>query len=191
MTLPIIDGTGQGYLARVDSSNRLRTKSVTRSEYNAQNLQGEAFNVNSELISIGANTETNLVYLKNNELRDIILFAWFIGKDQGTLGASNGLIRAYMSPTSVSGGSDITVVNRKAGDPKTWLLDVKKSPTWTPSGTPVLYQTQTLSQRVFGEIYLVIPPGQSIITTCEFSTATTPFKIYQGFTGFLVDEGAQ
>lgn len=186
----IKDGTGRGYLTRVDADNRLRTFSATRTEYDQATVDGEAFNVNTELFAVNVTTELPVLYLKNNEPRDIVLPAWFIGVDQGTLGAQNGLWRAYLSPTGVTGGNDVPPVNRRAGSARAFSLEVKRLPTWTPSGTPALYQTQTLNSRVFGNIFLCIPAGQSIITTVEFPTATTPFNMYTGVTGYVIEVGS-
>lgn len=186
----ITDGTGKSFMARVDGENRLRTFAMTRTEYDQATVDGEAFNINTELFAVNTNAELPVLYVKNNEPRDLVLAAWFIGVDQGTLGAANGLWRAYPSPTSVSGGSDVPVVNRRMGAARSFVLDSKLLPTWTPTGTPVLYQTQTLNSRVFGNIFLVVPAGQSIITSVEFSTATTPFNMYTGFTGYIIEEGS-
>lgn len=186
----IKDGTGRGYLTRVDLDNRLRTFGVTRTEFDQATVDGEAFNLNTELFAVSVTTELPVLYLKNNEARDIIVPAWFIGVDQGTLGAQNGLWRAYFSPNNVTGGTAISAVNRRSGSARSFALDARRLPTWTPTGAPVLYQTQTLNSRVFGSVFLCVPAGQSIITTVEFPTATTPFNMYTGFTGYVIEEGS-
>ena len=183
----IQDGTGQGYLARVDNQKRLRVKAVGRTEYDSQAIAGEAFNINTELLSVGVNTESPLLVLTNNGSRDVVLQGWFIGTDLGTVGANLGLMRTYLNVTGFSGGSAVPIVNRKSGDAFSFSINALSSPTWTPSGTPVLYQTQNLGQRVFGNVFLILPAGQSCAVTAEFSTATTPYDIYTGFTGYLAD----
>lgn len=186
----IKDGTGRGYLTRVDLDNRLRTFGVTRTEFDQATVDGEAFNLNTELFAVSVTTELPVLYLKNNEARDIIVPAWFIGVDQGTLGAQNGLWRAYFSPNNVTGGTAISAVNRRSGSARSFALDARRLPTWTPTGAPVLYQTQTLNSRVFGSVFLCVPAGQSIITTVEFPTATPGFNMYTGFTGYVIEEGS-
>lgn len=182
----IKDGTGRGYLAKVDSSQRLRVQSVNRVEYENQSIAGAAFNVNTLLTSVSSTAETPLLILTNNESADIILQAWFVGTDTvGSVGANLGLIRAYFEVTGFSGGTSVPVINRRSGASRSWQLEALKMPTWTPSGNPVLYQTHSIPQRIFGNVFLVLPPGQSVAITSEFSTATTPYSIYGGWTGYL------
>jgi hypothetical protein len=184
----IKDGTGKGYLAGVDSMNRLETYATTEALFDNRARAGEAFNINTELLSISSTAETPLLYVKNNQQSDIVLVGWFIGTDLGTVGASLGLMRVYGNPIGLSGGSALSALNRRIGDPKVFAIDALSQPTWTPSGTPVLYQTQSLGSRVFGTVNIFVARAQSVVVTCEFATATTPFEIYTGFTGY-VEEG--
>ena len=181
------DGTGKGFRAKVDNGNRLRVFSIGATLYERQAEEGKAFNINTELLSISSTAETPLLYVTSDEPTDIEIVGWFIGTDFGTVGANQGLMRVYQSPTGVTGGTTVPVVNRRAGDPTVFDLTALHTPTWTPSGTPVLYQTHSLPQRVFGTVNLFLPRGAGLIVTCEFSTATTPFSIYTGFTGYIAE----
>ena len=183
----IQDGTGKGYRAKVDADNRLRVFNVGATLYERQASRGAAFNINTELLSINSTAETALLYVTSQEEVDVEIVGWFIGTDFGTVGANQGLMRVYQSPTGVTGGTTVPVVNRRAGDPTVFDLTALHTPTWTPSGTPVLYQTHSLPQRVFGTVNLFLPRGAGLIVTCEFSTATTPFSIYTGFTGYIAE----
>ena len=53
----IQDGTGKGFSAKVDSSNRLRTFSTTLSEYDFVTAQGRAFNVNTQNLTPASSSE--------------------------------------------------------------------------------------------------------------------------------------
>jgi len=183
------DGTGRGYLAKVDQTNRLRTQSLTRDEYESQSLKGEAFNINTQLMSVATTAETALLITTNNETRDIILQAWFVATDTvGAVGSTLGLLRAYFGATGFSGGTSVPVVNRRSGASRSWQLEALKLPTWTPSGDPVLYQTHGIPQRIFGNVVLALPPGQSVAITTEFAGATVPYSVYAGWTGYLKEE---
>ena len=181
----ILDGTGQGYRAKVDDRNRLRTFSITESAFEEASVRGEAFNINTEFVTVSSTAETPLLRVINNEATDLALVGWFIGTDLGTVGANLGIMRLYGNVSGASGGTEVPVINRRIGDPKDFAIEALKSPTWTPSGTPILYQTQGLGSRVFGTIYLILGKGSSMTVTCEFPTATTPISIYTGFTGYL------
>jgi hypothetical protein len=181
----IQDGTGKGYFAQVDDTNRLRVRSVGETSYDDASLQGTSFNLNTQFVSVGVGTEFPLLYLKNNEATDAVIVAWFIGI--GIAGGSpteNALLRVYGNPSGVSGGASVGVVNRRIGDARIFAFDALSSPTWTPSGTPVLYQTQTPSTRVFGLVNLTVPRNASLIVTCQLNGAQTA-NVYTGFSGYV------
>lgn len=187
MGFEVKDGTGTGNLARVDKENRLAVRSIQETEFEKAVLDGRAFNVNTEFLTITSDTEHALLYLKNNEDLPLIISAWFIGTDAGTNGANLGLVRTYYNPTGgtiISGGTDVTAVNRNAGNSRTLDADIKSGGqgfTFTGQDTPaVLYQTQTVSSRVFGNVFLVLPKGSSLVATYDPNGAET-INIYTGF----------
>jgi len=184
----IQDGTGKGYLAQVDSSNRLRTFAVTESLFDVSSFNGEAFNVNTELQTISAASETPILYLSNNESDPIAIVGWFIGTDAAGAtfpGTRQGIMRVYGGVTSVSGGSSLSVVNRNVGSNRVFDITATLNPTWTPAGTPVLYQIQGTG-RTFGTVYIVVPRGGNLMVTYEFPSYTSGSPlIYTGFTGYV------
>ena len=174
MGFEIKDGTGTGNVARVDKENRLAVRSIQETEFEKAVLDGRAFNINTEFLTITSDTEHALLYLKNNEDRPLIVAAWFIGTDAGTNGANLGLVRTYYNPTGgtiISGGTDLTAANRNAGNSRTLVADIKAGGqgfTFTGQDTPaVLYQTQTVSSRVFGNVFLVLPKGSSLVAIID------------------------
>jgi hypothetical protein len=185
MAQQIEDGTGTGNRAKVEE-NRLYTNALTLGNFENAVLTGNAYNVNTELLTITSDTEHALLYLKNNEDHDIVIESWFIGTDAGTNGANLGIMRAYFDPTGgtiISGGTTTTPVNRKGGDSKSAEVDALvggQGFTATGVGTAVLYQTQTVSSRVFGNVKLALEPGKSIVITYDPNGAQT-IGIYTGF----------
>lgn len=67
MSLIIQDGAGTGNVARVDSENRLHTASVTTSEVSAANDDGNAYNINTGIITLTSANESAVLYLKNTD----------------------------------------------------------------------------------------------------------------------------
>ncbi len=194
MGFEIKDGTGTGNLARVDSENKLAVRAVQETEFEKAVLGGRAFNINTEFLTITSDTEHALLYLKNNEDLPLIVSAWFIGTDAGTNGANLGLVRTYYNPTGgtiISGGTNLTAVNRNAGNSRTLAADIKAGGqgfTFTGQDTPaVLYQTQTVSSRVFGNVFLVLPKGSSLVATYDPNGAET-INIYTGFQVYVESE---
>jgi len=194
MGFEIKDGTGTGNLARVDKENRLSVRSIQETEFEKAVLDGRAFNINTELLTITSDTEHALLYIKNNEDRPLIVAAWFIGTDAGTNGSNLGLVRTYFNPTGgtiISGGTDGSAVNRNGGNSRTLDADIKvggQGFTFTGQDTPaVLYQTQTVSSRVFGSVFLVLPKGSSLVATYDPNGAET-IGIYTGFQVYVESE---
>ena len=194
MGFEIKDGTGTGNLARVDKENKLAVRAVQETEFEKAVLGGRAFNVNTELLTITSDTEHALLYLQNNEDLPLIVSAWFIGTDAGTNGANLGLVRTYYNPTGgtiISGGTDVTAINRNAGNSRALNADIKSGGqgfTFTGQDTPaVLYQTQTVSSRVFGNVFLVLPKGSSLVATYDPNGAET-IGIYTGFQVYIESE---
>lgn len=192
MTLPIIDGTGKGFLAKVDSENRLATYSITDTSYDHAAEMGVSFNLNTEFMSITGSGETSLLYVKNNNTSDATLVNFFIGTGlAGGTQTEHGLIKAYWNPTGVSGGTAINLVNRNASSAEAFNFTALKHTNGTPIAatfntiTPVLYQTQPPATRVFGNVFLVLTSGQSILVTYTPNGAQT-INIYAGFGGYLL-----
>ena len=52
MATTIEDGSGQGFSVKVDSENRLFSRSITESEFDYAVRKGFSFNVNTEFITI-------------------------------------------------------------------------------------------------------------------------------------------
>lgn len=190
MTTIITDGTGKGFLAKVDGQNRLLTRSTADTRYDEASISGESFNVNTEFVSITVGTETPLLYFKNNEPDDIVVVGWFIGI--GIAGGSpteHALMRVYGGANTVSGGVDVPVTNRRIGAGRAFDFVAKRQDSGTPlsvtlPSTPVLYQTQTAASRVFGTVYLTVPRSQTLTVTCQLNGYQTA-NIYTGFTGYV------
>ena len=185
------DGTGKGYLAKVDSVNRLRTFAVTEPLFDVQAFNGEAWNVNTELQTISSASETPILYFKNNEAEPVAVVGWFIGVDAAGAtfpGSRQGIMRVYAGVTGVTGGTDLSVLNRNVGSNRVFDITATLSPTWTPTGTPLLYQTQGTG-RTFGTVYLVVPRGGTLMVTYEWPTYTSGSPlIYTGFTGYVEED---
>lgn len=191
MELEIKDGTGGGNRAKV-GSNRIYTNALTTSSFEDKVISGSAYNVNTEFLTITTDAEHSLLYIKNNELKTLVLDAWFIGTDLGTNGASLGLAKVYYNPTGgtiISGGTSVDLVNRLGGSSQLDDITVLKGGegfTTTGLGTPVLYQTQGVGSRAFGNVKLAIESKNSLVVTYKPNGAET-IDIYTGFQLYLND----
>tara|TARA_B110000285_G_C14783083_1_gene449473 strand:+ start:22 stop:615 length:594 start_codon:yes stop_codon:yes gene_type:complete len=194
MGFEIKDGTGTGNLARVDAENRVAVRAITETEIEKAVLDGRAFNINTEFLSITTDVEHAILYVKNNEDQDLIIAAWFNGTDLGTNGANAGIIKVYYNPTGgtiISDATAVTPVNRNAGSSRVLLADAfsgGNAKTFTGQDTPaVLYQTQTVGSRAFGGVFLTLPKGSSLVSTYDPNGAET-INIYTGFQVYVASD---
>lgn len=189
----IQDGTGKGFLAQVNSGNQLSVRALTETEFVDQSEKGESFNVNTGFVQILVGTETPLLYFSTAEANNVALVAWFIGLGlQGGVPTENALLRVYANPTGVSGGVAITPQNRRIGSPRSFAFTALRqdagSPLLaTPPASPLLFQTQTPSSRVFGEVNLTLPRLQSVLVTIQPNGAQ-PINCYTGFSGYVLPD---
>ena len=62
----ILDGTGKGYEAKVDSDYRLTVSSVSRDLSSESARIGENYNINTGAITLTTANESAVAYIKNN-----------------------------------------------------------------------------------------------------------------------------
>ncbi len=192
MATTIEDGSGQGFSAKVDFQNRIAVRAITESEFDSSTRNGNAYNINTEFLTITSGSEVPLLFLKNNEDEDLVISAWFNGTDAAVGSSSRlNLLKVYTNPTSgtiLTGGTDVIAVNRSIGSSNKLIADIKAGGDgftfagYTP--TPILYQTQPNSSRAFGNVQLVLRKGSSLVVTFQ-QYGTTSIDIYTGFQVYL------
>ena len=115
----ILDGTGQGFTAKVDSLNRLHTHSLGVTMIQSAALNGDSFNISSGLIELTDDADSAIYYLKNNTHDDLFIYSQslLIGTSTGS-----GLdIATVTFSTDITGGTIVTdevdsvAVNSKIG----------------------------------------------------------------------------
>ncbi len=192
MATTIQDGTGTKIKVKINQENRLLTQTISESEFDSAIGKGEAYNINTEFITITGSSEVPLLYIKSTDDRDLVLNAWFIGTDANSGTATRlNLLRVYKNPTSgtiISSGTDVTPVNRNFGSTNEFNGVAKKGGNgFTVSGyepTSVLYQTQGNQQRNFGTVQLVLTKGSSVVVTYQ-QYGLTSNDVYTGFQVYL------
>lgn len=194
MATTIQDGTGTKLKVKVNTENRLLSQTISESEFDHAVGKGEAYNINTEFLTITGSSEVPLLYIKSTADRDLVLNAWFIGTDANSGTATRlSLLKIYKNPTSgtiISSGTDINPVNRNFGSSNSFEGIAKKGGDgFTVSGyesTPVIFQTQGTQQRNFGTVQLVLTKGTSAVVTYQ-QYGLTSNDIYTGFQVYLSD----
>lgn len=75
----IRDGTGTGNNAKVGTDGRLATRCVSIPESLDTALEGNAYNINSGIITLTDELQTPVLYFKNNEVMDFIVSTIIVG----------------------------------------------------------------------------------------------------------------
>jgi len=109
----IRDGAGDGYLVRVNSSNRLKASATTASiEHSINHEVGQAYNLLFEVTSSGS--DAVILYMKNTSTTlDMVIEGIYLYVSQ----ACELCIRRDATGTPV-GGSDVVPANLNAGSNK-------------------------------------------------------------------------
>lgn len=166
MSVTVKDGTGTGKLAKVGGDNRLHTESVTAAESLQAAKESDAYNINTGLISITG--DATLVYVKNNEDKDLIIEAIALGSFEGITHSDDPYITIVRNPTGGDLILDATAVsmnqNRNFGSANTLSVDAYKgkvSGTLTGGNDLAILQA-TPGSRSYYTINLVLEKGSSM-----------------------------
>ena len=184
-SMSIKDGSS-GYIAKVDSSNRLQTYSVTIDEANQANASGDAYNINTGDITLTNAVETPVLYIKNNEDRDLHISAFVLwaGTSTGgtaTLGTKWVVVRNPTGGTIVDNATGVDIEsNRNFGSNNTVLLDSYKGATGNTmtGGDDHVIVRGTLLSRTLVQLDEVIPKGSSIGIKVTPPTSNTSLIVY-------------
>lgn len=126
----IEDGSGSGYSAKVDANNRIHAKSVSVSTQGNSSENGDHYNINTGDITLTSGCESSVLYIKNNEDRDLIVtdIIYLLGNSTG--GSGDMQVAIFRNPTVGTVVSDASNVEMKAnknfGSPKTLIADAYK-----------------------------------------------------------------
>lgn len=181
MSIQIKDGTGTGKIARVDAFNKL---DVNRELEDVRLLRsGNAYNYNTLSVNLTSDTESGVMYVKNNEVLDIYLDRIFYLLGASTGGSGDILLNVYKNPTEgtlISAGTDQVPENRNFGSNKTLAVDAKKGAEGLTitDGLVAVSSLFNLSGRYvvdFGGLF--IPAGRSIAISVTPPVGNTSMDI--------------
>jgi hypothetical protein len=175
------DGTGSGSKAKVDANKRVHTQSVTESEALHAAEVGDAYNINTGPISFTA--AGTLLYIKNNEDKDLVIEALAVGVSTGTT-SDIGEITVERNTTGGDLITDATAVdmnqNRNFGSNKTLTVDAYKGKSGGTStgGNDLILFYHDSNGRLFASIDLLLPKGSSMAVTFEPNLSSGSINAY-------------
>ena len=177
MTEMIKDGTGNGYLAKVNKDNQLITRATALNQHTKSAVDGNYYEAHSGVITLGDAVETGIIYIKNGEDWDIIIDKVFVDVWASTAGTGGGTLKYYKNPT-ITGGTDIIPTNTNFSKTDSLVGTFKKSLTTMTGGTTwwVGY-FDAGSSVVIDEEKICIPKGYYFGISITAPTGNTSMNI--------------
>lgn len=116
----IKDGTGKGYTVKVDSTNRLKAEAVAQSTQLEASVNGDSYQIGSGVVTLTSASESAVLFVKNNEDKNLILTAVNITSAAMTgSSASVFLAKLYTGGTTLSASTAQTPLNNNFASNKT------------------------------------------------------------------------
>jgi hypothetical protein len=187
MSLIISDGTGTGNTAKV-SANRVFVHSITEQEAVNATEDGGAYNINTGTIGLTSSTASSILYLKNNEVRDLVIEALAVGVGSAGTTTDVSTVTVIRNPTSVSYSTAVDMnQNRNFGSTKTLTADVFKGAeaATTTGGDNIIQFFTGAGTRLFAPINLSLPTGSSIAIEIDTNTTSGTTDVYGAIVCYL------
>jgi hypothetical protein len=183
----IKDGTGTGNTTKV-SGNRMFVHTITEGEEIHATENGDSYNLNTGNIGLTSQTESAILYFKNNESRDFIIDAIAIGVDSSGTTGNDSLVTLVRNPTSASFSTAVDMnQNRNFGSSKTLTADVYKgaeAATLT-GGNDIAQFYMDAGSRLFAGINFVLTKGDSLGIKIDTDTTAGTTNVYAALIGHL------
>lgn len=183
----IKDGTGTGKTARIDNTNKMDVHSVTYTEAVEAAENGDAYNINTGTIALTTSTASGVIYLKNNEDRDLVIDSIEVGIGSAGTVTDSSIVTLIRNPTTGTLISNANAVdmneNRNFGSSKTLIADVYKGAegNTVTDGDNFAQFYVGAGSRLFAPTDLIIPKGSSIAITIDTNTSSGTTNVYAVF----------
>ena len=184
MATTIEDGSGKGFSAKVDSTNKLTVRATTEDSQLEGTFTGDTYVIGTPFLTQTSDTANGLIYFKNEE--DVLLYAkTFSSQARYSTGGSfsNYLINVYtgVSESELSGTwVDFTPLNTNFGSSNTLSGTYKYgSPAGATgfSGLPAFQLAFPINQYNQIVANLAFPKGSGILLSVTPPTGNTSMPV--------------
>jgi hypothetical protein len=186
----IRDGTGGGYLAEVDSENRLKTTAVQSSvEHHINHDEGEAYNFLFEVTT--GDADVTVAYMKNANNKDIVvegIYAYVsaaceLELKRGASGTRNAAVTE--TPVNLNAGS-----NQSAAGTFESGADLGGGAATLDGNEVAMFKYKFIAEsatKFFNfDQDIILPPNQTMTVTCDTNAvvvqAMIPFNYHDSST---------
>jgi hypothetical protein len=181
----IEDGSGKGFVAKVDESLNLHTRAIQTHQVQHMSVNGKAFNIPWGSFTLTTATESALVYgLWSDTVNPMTIFRQVMCFGPSTGGSGLVRVRITRNPTGgtlISGGTAVTPINENFSSGNVMAGTFKKGTQGSTItggsdivdvGVPVNY---VLS---ISDIWWVIPNGNSYAMAITPPSGNTSMAVY-------------
>jgi len=182
MGFQIQDGKGTGFLAGVDNTNRLQTRTINEGIFQNSSRNGNSFFLGTPLVTLTTATASAIIYVENNEDQDLMIEEIFFISEASTGGVGNMFRTAwYKNPTDIL-GTLTTPLNQNFGSSAELNATIKYGAqgAGVSGGTLVSALSFPLQQFNILETNLVLPKGTSFAITVQPPASNTSMPIQIG-----------
>lgn len=194
--MKIESGSGNGREAKVGTDNRLFTRAVTIPESTNALDAGNAYNINTGIVSISA--ETGMLYLKNNEDKNLLIDALAVGIGAGSFNSTSfAKITVIRNPTTgtLIESTPTTVpiaANRNFSSSNTLTADMyvagASGDTITNGDDTLIIAAANAQSRVFANIGMELAKGNSIGVKVDPNLSSGSTDVYVAFVCHLLTQ---
>jgi len=195
MGFEIKDGTGKGFIAKVDSNNRVHVDAVSEGNYSAASDLGDAYTINSGYITLtGASATSAILFVKNNGDNPIGLVRFNLNNKASTgTTETHGRFVFYRNPGAMTSGTGTSVTPRNLnfGSSNTLTLSTEigqNAASFTNTtevfGSPVI----PLQNQLFIDSVIVLPKGTSVGISYITPASNTSVQVAVGLNVYEIRE---
>lgn len=187
-------GSGNGREAKVGTDNRLFTQAVSETESAHALDLGNAYNLNTGIVSISATT--GMMYMKNNEDKSFLIEAIAVGMGAGSYNTT-GMVQVQITRNPTTGTliestpSNVDQnANRNFGSSNTLTADVYKAgasgDTITNGDDIILIGMANAQSRLYASIGIELQKGNSVGIEINPNLSSGSTDCYVAIVGHLI-----
>lgn len=184
----IVSGTGAPYAAAVDSTNRLETRSVTRSSVVDGTIDGYGYTITSGTVTLTNAAASAILHYQNDMEEDLIITELALSTDDSANGTETFVVfDIYMGATGLGSGSGspATIINMNAASSKTLTNTSEKGaqgatvtggtalgPFYLPIKASTVLPLEAVLPQGSGIAFRVTPPASNTSLPCNINIKT-------------------
>lgn len=176
MKVSLKDGTGSAREAKIDSNNKLQTKSVAITEQQQQAKKGKSYQVGTGIFGLTDASESAIMLITNNENEDILISGINIMSKAFTGSSDNVILtKMFLGSTDITSSTILPALNNNFGSSRVLdaIIKVGAQGSTIVGGTAVGAFFVPVNTFFNTDVAWILPKGTSIGITFTPGTGNT------------------